>query len=58
MPTYEQCAISIVMHVLGLEPGIDPCIQGRRPRDDLQRRRLDARLGEAGHDRRRGSLLT
>ena len=27
MPTYEQCAISIVMHVPGLEPGIDPCIQ-------------------------------
>jgi hypothetical protein len=28
MPTYEECAISIVMHVLGLDPGIDSCIQG------------------------------
>ena len=53
MPTYEQCAIGIVTHVLGLEPGIDPCIQGRRPLDDLWRRPLDARL-EAAHDRRRG----
>src|ERR1700678_1781621 len=34
--------------------GLDPCIQGRRPRDSQRGRRLDARL-EAGHDERRRS---
>src|SRR5271168_1187670 len=36
--------LATAMRVPGLDPGIDPRIQGRRPPDNHRRRRRDARL--------------
>jgi hypothetical protein len=48
-----SAALSVfVMRVPGLDPGIDPCTQGGRPRNNQRRRRVDARL-EARQDERR-----